>query len=383
MVITKDIKYIGVRDCVTDLFEGQYKIPSGITYNSYAILDEKCAVMDSVDAAFGDEWIDNIKTALGKREPDYLVVHHMEPDHSASITRFAKEFPSAKIVASRAAFAMMRGFFGESFDSKQVMVTEGSTLGLGRHTLSFIAAPMVHWPEVVMSYDSCDRVLFSADAFGRFGSCDESDAWTDDARRYYIGIVGKYGKQVEGVLAKAAGLNIEIIAPLHGPVLTHSLEKYLGLYAKWASYTPEEEGITLAYASVYGNTARAAKTLAQELKSRGERVELFDLARCDIHEAIASAFRFDRLVLASPTYNADVFPAMKHYILGLSERGFKNRTVALIENGSWAPRAAAVMKELLSECRDITFCENQIKITSAPNSEINTALSALADELCK
>ncbi|MBQ7362866.1 MAG: FprA family A-type flavoprotein [Clostridia bacterium] len=383
MNITEDIKYIGVSDGATDLFEGQYSIPNGITYNSYIILDEMCAVMDSVDAAFGSEWISNLKAVLGARVPDYLIVQHMEPDHSASIIDFIREYPTAKIVASRAAFAMMRGFFCNDFADRQVVVTEGDTLSLGRHTLQFLTAPMVHWPEVIMTYDVTDRVLFSADGFGRFGSACEDEPWADEARRYYIGIVGKYGKQVEAVLKKAGALDIEIIAPLHGPVLTHDLGLYLGLYSKWASYTPEERGVTVAYASVYGNTAKAAVALYEELKARGERVTLFDLARCDVHEAIASAFRFDRLVLAAPTYNADVFPAMKHYILGLVERGFTKRTVGLIENGSWAPRAAAVMKGMLAESKDITFTEGTVKITSALNSETKAALSALADELCK
>lgn len=383
MQITDSVRYVGVSDFTTDLFEGQYKIPDGITYNSYLIKDEKIAVMDSVDAAYGREWIENVKRALGEREPDYLIVQHMEPDHSASIEIFAKEFPNAKIVASAAAFNMMRGFFGTDFPDRKIAVTEGDTLSLGRRTLRFITAPMVHWPEVIMTYDERDRILFSADGFGRFGDRKESTPWRDEARRYYIGIVGKYGKQVLAVLKKAAALDIAKIAPLHGPVLTENLGYYTDLYSKWASYTPEESGVTIAYASIYGNTRRAAVTLAEMLTERGVKVEIFDLARCDVHSAIASAFRFDRLVLASPTYNADVFPAMKSYINALAERGFTGRTVALIENGSWAPRAAAVMKELLSPCRDITFTDNTVKITSAPNSDTNNALSALADWLCK
>ena len=383
MYITDSVRYVGVSDFKTDLFEGQYKIPDGITYNSYLIKDEKTAVMDSVDAAYGREWIENIKTALKDREPDYLVVQHMEPDHSASVVEFVKEFPNAKIVASAAAFNMMRGFFGTDYSDRKIAVTEGDSLSLGRHTLRFITAPMVHWPEVIMTYDECDGILFSADGFGRFGDRSESTPWVDEARRYYIGIVGKYGKQVLSVLKKAAALDVRKIAPLHGPVLTENLGYYIDLYTKWASYTPEESGVTVAYASIYGNTKRAAETLFEMLKERGGKAEIFDLARCDKHAAIASAFRFDKLVLASPTYNADVFPAMKSYIHGLSERGFTGRRVALIENGSWAPRAALVMKELLSPCRDITFTENSVKITSAPNGDTNNALSALADELCK
>lgn len=382
MYITETVRYLGVSDFTTDLFEGQYKIPEGITYNSYLIIDEKTAVMDSVDASFGEEWLANIKKELGDTPPDYLVVQHMEPDHSASVMSFAREYPRAKIVASNSAFNMMRGFFGTDFFDRRVVVTDGDTLPLGKHTLRFITAPMVHWPEVIMTYDEYDKILFSADGFGRFGNADESSEWADEARRYYIGIVGKYGKQVLAALKKAEALDIQKIAPLHGPVLTEKLGYYLGLYSKWAGYVPEESGVTVAYASIYGNTRRAALRLAEELKARGVRTEVFDLARCDMHAAIASAFRFDRLVLASVTYNADVFPAMKSYLHGLIERGFSGRRVALIENGSWAPRAALVMKELLSGCRDLTFSEGTVKITSAPNEETNKALSALADGLC-
>ena len=383
MNITNDVRYVGVFDTKKDLFEGQYKVPDGISYNSYVIIDEKIAVMDSVDADFTDEWLANVKEATGGRAPDYLVVQHMEPDHSANIESFTQVYPNAKIVASSKAFAMMRGFFGTDFADRQVVVGEGSTLELGRHTLTFVAAPMVHWPEVIVTYDSADRILFSADGFGRFGSTDESAPWADESRRYYIGIVGKYGAQVQALLKKAAGLDIEKIAPLHGPVLTENLGYYLDLYSKWSSYTPEAEGVVIAYTSVYGNTKRAAIELYDKLMSAGVTAVIHDLARCDMSVAVADAFRYTDLVLATTTYNADVFPFMREFIDHLTERGFKNRRVALIENGSWAPMAAKVMRGMLEGSKDITFTETSVKISSALSSESKAQLEALAAELAK
>lgn len=381
MDISKSIRYVGVMDREIDLFEGQYLVPDGVSYNSYLIIDEKCAVMDSTDARFADEWIANIAAVLGERTPDYLVVQHMEPDHSGSIAAFRRAFPSAAIVSSEKAFAMMKSFFGEGIAEGGIRVKEGDTLPLGEHTLRFIGAPMVHWPEVTVTFEEREGVLFSADGFGRFGSTDESDPWDKEGRRYYIGIVGKYGIPVRNLLAKLAGKDVRAIAPLHGPVLTKDLARYIELYRKWASYEPEEEGVTVAYASIYGNTGRAATELAEELKARGKTVALFDLARCDVHEAVASAFRFDTLVLASATYNGGVFPAMRSYIAALTERGFTSRRVALIENGSWAPAASKTMRELLSEAKSITFHEREIRITSAPNDATRAEISALASEL--
>ena len=383
MNITDDVRYVGVFDTKKDLFEGQYKVPDGISYNSYVIIDEKIAVMDSVDADFTDEWLANVKEATGGRAPDYLVVQHMEPDHSANIESFTRVYPNAKIVASAKAFAMMLGFFGTDFADRQVVVGEGSTLELGRHTLTFVAAPMVHWPEVIVTYDSADRILFSADGFGRFGSTDESAPWADESRRYYIGIVGKYGAQVQALLKKAAGLDIEKIAPLHGPVLTENLGYYLDLYSKWSSYTPEAEGVVIAYTSVYGNTKRAAVELHNKLTSAGVTAVIHDLARCDMSVAVADAFRYTDLVLATTTYNADVFPFMREFIDHLTERGFKNRRVALIENGSWAPMAAKVMRGMLEGSKDITFAETSVKISSALSPESKAQLEALAAELAK
>ena len=383
MKITSDIKYVGVFDESIDLFEGQYLVPDGISYNSYLITDDKIAVMDTVDAKFGDEWLCNLESALFGRTPDYLVVQHMEPDHSANVLRFCEVYPEARVVASAKAFAMMRGFFGTDFPERQVVVTEGSTLSLGRHTLTFVTAPMVHWPEVIVTYDSLDKVLFSADGFGRFGRTDEEEDWADEARRYYIGIVGKYGAQVTALLKKAAALDIEKIAPLHGPVLTKNLGYYLDLYSKWAGYTPEEEGVVIAYTSVYGNTRRAAELLAKTLRSNGKTVALYDLARCDMARAVADAFRYTDLVLATTTYNADVFPFMREFIDHLTERGFKNRRVALIENGSWAPMAAKVMRAMLEGAKDITYAETSVKITSALSPESEAALLSLAEELSK
>ena len=381
MNITSDIKYVGVFDAKKDLFEGQYKVPEGISYNSYVIVDEKIAVMDTVDADFTYEWLANVKEAVGDRTPDYLIVQHMEPDHSANIENFTRMYPNAKIVASQKAFAMMRGFFGTDFADRQVVVGEGSTLVLGKHTLTFVTAPMVHWPEVIVTYDSCDKVLFSADGFGRFGSTNESSPWADESRRYYIGIVGKYGAQVQALLKKAAALDIEKIAPLHGPVLTENLGYYLDLYSKWSSYTPEEEGVLIAYTSVYGNTRRAAEELCEKLQSYGVKVVIRDLARCDMSVAVADAFRYSKLVLATTTYNADIFPFMREFIDHLTERGFKSRTVAFIENGTWAHMATKVMRGMLEGSKDITYAENTVKITSALSEESRCQLCALAGEL--
>lgn len=381
MFISDSIKYIGVNDNKTDLFEGQYKIPNGISYNSYAIIDEKISIMDTVDASFCDEWLENIEANLEGREPDYLIVHHMEPDHSANILSFLNKYPSAVIVSSQKSFSMMKGYFGTDFSDRRIVVSDGISLKLGYHILTFLAAPMVHWPEVMVSYDSYDKVLFSADGFGKFGSIGTEEPWDDEARRYYIGIVGKYGAQVQALLKKAAALDIRTICPLHGPVLKEDLSRYLGLYDKWSSYTPEEEGIAVAYTSVYGNTRRAVNALMEELAKKGVKAECFDLARCDMSEAVAAAFKYDRLVLATTTYNADIFPFMREYIEHLVERGFKNRFVALIENGSWAPMAAKIMRSKLESCRDISFAENQVRITCAPRDDSYCAIKALASEL--
>ncbi len=384
MFITNDIKYIGVNDHKVDLFEGQYIVPNGMCYNSYAIMDEKIAVMDTVDANFTHEWLDNLQNTLGNKKPDYLIVQHMEPDHSANIYNFVKAYPEAKIVSSAKAFAMMKNFFGTDFADKQIVVGEGSTLSLGKHNLTFVTAPMVHWPEVIVTYDSTDKVLFSADGFGKFGALDIEEDWACEARRYYIGIVGKYGAQVQNLLKKAAGLDIQIICPLHGPVLTENLGYYLGLYNTWSSYQPEEEGIVIAYTSVYGNTKKAVMQLAEQLKANGcPKVVVNDLARCDIAEAVEDAFRYSKLVLATTTYNADIFPFMKEFIHHLTERNFSNRTVAFIENGSWAPLAAKIMKEMLANCKNLSYADTTVKLLSALNDESNAQISALAEELCK
>ena len=384
MNITKDIVYIGVNDRKVDLFEGQYVVPNGMAYNSYVILDEKVAVMDTVDATFTHEWLDNLQNALGGRTPDYLVVQHMEPDHSANIVNFTKAYPNAKIVSSAKAFVMMKNFFGTDFADKQVVVGEGSTLELGRHTLTFVTAPMVHWPEVIVTYDSTDKVLFSADGFGKFGALDADEDWACEARRYYIGIVGKYGAQVQALLKKAAGLDIQIICPLHGPVLTENLGYYLNLYNTWSSYQPEEEGIVIAYTSVYGNTKKAVLQLADKLRANGcPKVVVNDLARCDMAEAVEDAFRYSKLVLATTTYNADIFPFMRQFIDHLTERNFSNRTVGFIENGSWAPLAAKIMRRMLEDSKNLTFTENNVKILSALNETSSEQLDALAKELCR
>ncbi|MBR7098553.1 MAG: flavin reductase [Clostridia bacterium] len=384
MKITNDIKYIGVNDRKVDLFEGQYVVPNGMSYNSYVILDEKIAVMDTVDANFTHEWLDNLQNALNGKSPDYLIVQHMEPDHSANIANFAKNYPNAKIVSSAKAFAMMKNFFGTDFSDKQIVVGEGSTLSLGRHDLTFVTAPMVHWPEVIVTYDSTDKVLFSADGFGKFGALDADEDWACEARRYYIGIVGKYGAQVQALLKKAAGLDIEIICPLHGPILTENLGYYLGLYNTWSSYQPEEEGIVIAYTSVYGNTKKAVMQLAEKLKANGcPKVVVNDLARCDMAEAVEDAFRYSKLVLATTTYNAEIFPFMREFINHLTERNFSNRTVGLIENGSWSPLAAKVMRGMLEKCKNLTYTDTTVKILSALNEESSSALNALAEELCR
>ncbi len=384
MNITNDIRYVGVNDRKVDLFEGQYTVPNGMSYNSYVILDDKIAVMDTVDVNFTHEWLDNLQHTLGDRKPDYLIVQHMEPDHSANIVQFIKTYPDATIVSSAKAFAMMKNFFGTDFAEKQLVVGEGDTLSLGKHTLTFVTAPMVHWPEVIVTYDSTDKVLFSADGFGKFGALDAEEPWVDEARRYYIGIVGKYGAQVQNLLKKAATLDIRTICPLHGPVLSDNLGYYLDLYNTWSGYQPEAEGIVIAYTSIYGNTKKAVLQLAERLKTNGcPKVVVHDLARSDMAQAIGDAFRYSKLVLATTTYNAEIFPFMREFITHLTERNFQNRTVALIENGSWAPLAAKVMRGMLENSKNLTFAENTVKILSALNEDSTAQLNALADELCK
>ena len=383
MNVTKDIFYVGVNDHSIDLFEGQYVVPNGMAYNSYVIVDEKIAVMDTVDASFTHQWLDNIENVLGGRKPDYLVVQHMEPDHSANILSFMKAYPDAVVVSSAKAFVMMKNFFGNDFSDNRIVIGEGDTLSLGRHTLTFVTAPMVHWPEVIVTYDSLDKVLFSADGFGKFGALDVQEDWACEARRYYIGIVGKYGAQVQGLLKKAAGLDIEIICPLHGPVLSENLGYYLNLYNIWSSYDVETEGIVIAYTSVYGNTKKAVMQLAEKLKANGcPKVVVNDLARCDMAEAVEDAFRYGKLVLATTTYNAEIFPFMREFINHLTERNFRNRTVAFIENGSWAPQATKVMKRMLEKCVNLKYTENGVKIMSALNEESSAQVDALAKELC-
>jgi len=382
MEITKDIKYVGVNDHKIDLFEGQYEVPNGMAYNSYVILDEKIAVMDTVDLAFKDEWFSNLKKVLGDKKPDYLLVHHMEPDHSANIADFIKSYPEAKIVSSEKAFAIMKNFFKTDFKENQVVVGEGDKLNLGKHELTFITAPMVHWPEVVVSYDSTDKILFSADGFGKFGALDVEEDWACEARRYYFGIVGKYGGQVQKLLSKASGLDIRIICPLHGPVLTENLEYYLDLYNKWSSYTPEEEGVLIAYTSVYGNTKKAVFELEKVLKEKGvKKVVVTDLARSDIAENVEDAFRYSKLVLATTTYNGEIFPFMREFIHELTERNYSNRKVAFIENGSWMPMAKKVMLKMLEDSKNLEYCENSVKILSSLSSENIEEINKLADEL--
>ena len=382
MFITNDIKYIGVNDHEVDLFEGQYVVPNGISYNSYVIMDEKIAVMDTVDQNFGDQWLANLEATLEGRKPDYLVVHHMEPDHSANIDNFLTAYPDAVVVSSAKAFAMMKNFFGTDYADRRVVVGEGDTLSLGVHTLTFVTAPMVHWPEVIVSYDSHDKVLFSADGFGKFGALDVEEDWACEARRYYIGIVGKYGPQTQALLKKAAGLDIAVICPLHGPVLKENLGYYVNLYDIWSSYKVESEGVVIAYTSVYGNTKKAVELLAQKLTEKGcPKVVVNDLARCDMAEAVEDAFRYGKLVLATTTYNGDVFPFMKEFIHHLTERNYQNRTVGLMENGSWAPVASKVMTKMLEGSKNLTFTDTTVKSFSALNDHSRAQIDSLAPEL--
>lgn len=384
MTITNDIRYIGVNDHQIDLFEGQYRVPNGMAYNSYVILDEKIAVMDSVDRNFGAQWLDNLKAELNGRKPDYLVVQHMEPDHSANVALFMETYPEAIVVASRAAFNMMKNFFGTDYADRRIIAGENDSLSLGKHTLTFLTAPMVHWPEVIVTYDTLDKVLFSADGFGKFGALDAEEDWACEARRYYFGIVGKFGPQVQALLKKAAALDIQCICPLHGPVLSENLAYYLNLYDIWSSYGVESEGITIAYSSVYGNTKAAAELLAQKLEEKGcPKVAVNDLARCDMAEAVEDAFRYGTLVLATTTYNGDIFPCMKEFIHHLTERGYQKRRIALMENGTWAPMAAKVMKGMLEGCKELTFCENAVQIKAALSDASRAQIEALAEELCK
>lgn len=382
MNITKDIRYVGVNDHQVDLFEGQYIVPNGMAYNSYVILDEKTAVMDTVDQHFGEEWLENVRTALAGRSPDYLVVQHMEPDHSANIGRFLEVYPDATVVSSAKAFVMMKQFFGTDYAERRMVVTEGSTLSLGKHTLTFVTAPMVHWPEVIVTYDAYDKVLFSADGFGKFGALDAEEDWACEARRYYIGIVGKYGPQVQALLKKAAKLDISAICPLHGPILTENLGYYLNLYDIWSSYSVESEGVVIAYCSIYGHTREAVELLADTLAAKGcPKVTVTDLARDDMAEAVEDAFRYGKLVLATPTYNGDVFPFMKTFIHHLTERNYQNRTVAFLENGTWAPTAAKVMASMLEKSKNLTYANTTVRILSALNTESRAQIEALAQEL--
>lgn len=384
MFVTEDIRYIGVNDHDVDLFEGQYTVENGMSYNSYVILDEKVAVMDTVDAHFGVEWLQNLETELNGRRPDYLVVQHMEPDHSANIAVFMETYPEAQIVSSAKAFVMMQQFFGTDFPERKVVVGEGSTLKLGRHTLTFVTAPMVHWPEVIVTYDSTDKVLFSADGFGKFGALDVEEDWADEARRYYIGIVGKYGAQVQALLKKAAALDIAIICPLHGPVLNENLGYYLDKYNTWSSYAVEDEGVVIAYTSIYGHTKEAVEELAEKLNQRGyPNVVVADLARCDMAEAVADAFRYSKLVLATTTYNATIFPHMQSFIDHLTARNYQGRTVGMIENGAWAPMAAKVMKKMLETSKNLTYTDTTVTVKCALNDASRAQIDALADELCK
>ena len=384
MTITNDIKYIGVNDHQVDLFEGQYVVPNGMAYNSYVIMDEKIAVMDTVDKNFTGEWLTNLANTLKDRKPDYLIVQHMEPDHSASIDIFLNTYPEATVVASSKAFAMMKNFFGTDYADRRIVVGEGDTLDLGKHALTFVTAPMVHWPEVIVTYDAYDKVLFSADGFGKFGALDMDEDWACEARRYYIGIVGKYGPQVQALLKKAAGLDISVICPLHGPVLTENLGYYINLYDIWSSYKVESDGIMIAYTSVYGNTKAAVELLAAELEAKGcPKVVVNDLARCDMAEAVEDAFRYGKLVLATTTYNGDIFPFMKEFINHLTERNYQNRTIGMMENGSWAPTAVKVMTKMLEGSKNLTFAENNVKILSALSDASRAQISALAEELMK
>ena len=384
MTITNDIRYIGVNDHNVDLFEGQYVVPNGMSYNSYVILDEKVAVMDTVDQNFGEEWLANLEVELAGRKPDYLVVQHMEPDHSANIAVFLETYPEATVVASARAFTMMKGYFGCDYADRRIVVGEGDTLALGKHVLTFVTAPMVHWPEVIVTYDSYDKVLFSADGFGKFGALDVEEDWACEARRYYIGIVGKYGAQTQALLKKAAGLDIAVICPLHGPVLTENLSYYINLYDIWSGYKVESEGVLICYTSVYGHTKAAVELLAEKLEAKGcPKVVVNDLARCDMAEAVEDAFRYGKLVLATTTYNGDVFPFMKEFIHHLTERSYQNRTVAFMENGSWTPVAAKTMAKMLEGSKNLTIAENSVKILCAMNDANKAQIEALAEELCK
>lgn len=381
MKITEDVRYIGVSDRNLDLFEGQYKVPDGMAYNSYVILDEKIAVFDTVDKKFGDEWLENLKNELGGRTPDYLVVLHMEPDHSANIAKFAGVYKDAKIVSSAAAFRMMKAYFGDEFTDRRIVVKEGDKLNLGKHELTFVGAPMVHWPEVIVAYESSEKLLFSADAFGKFGAFDVDADWACEARRYYFGIVGKYGVQAQNLLKKAAALDIEKILPLHGPLLTENLGYYLDLYNTWSSYGIESEGVTIAYTSVYGHTEKAVKLLKEEIEKAGVKVAVHDLARCDESEAVEDAFRYGKLVLATTTYNASIFPFMQNFINALTERNYKNRKIGLIENGSWAPTAAKIMRAAFENSENIEFCPTTVKIVGAVSEENEEQIRSLAKEI--
>lgn len=384
MFITEDIKYIGVNDHKVDLFEGQYVVPNGMSYNSYVIMDERIAIMDTVDAHFTHEWLDNIENALGGRTPDYLVIQHMEPDHSANIANFMKLYKDTTIVSSKKAFVMMKNYFGTEYEDRRIIIDEGSTLSLGKHTLAFVSAPMVHWPEVMVTYDTHDKVLFAADGFGKFGALDIDEPWADEARRYFIGIVGKYGAQVQNLLKKAATLDISIICPLHGPVLTENLGYYLNLYNIWSSYDIESDGIVVAYTSVYGNTRKAVENFVDLLRAKGcPKIVVHDLARCDQAEAVADAFRYGKLVLATTTYNADIFPFMRDFVIHLVERGYRNRTIGIIENGSWAPLAAKTIKNMFANCKNLTFTDTTVSILSSLNEHSSAQLVALSDELCR
>ena len=382
MQVTNDIKYVGVNDHEIDLFEGQFIVPNGMSYNSYIIMDEKIAVMDSVDANFGDQWIANIKEVLGDKTPDYLVVHHMEMDHSANIKKFMETFPTAKIVSSKLAFVMMKNYFGTDFSENQIVVTEGSTLELGKHKLNFVTAPNVHWPEVIMSYESTDKVLFSADGFGKFGALDVEEEWACEARRYYFGIVGKFGDAVQSVLKKLSGIDVKIICPLHGPVLSENLEYYINLYDTWSSYGVESEGVFVAYTSVYGNTKKAVEKFAEILKAKGcLKVAVADLAREDMAECVEDAFRYGKIVLATTTYTNDIFPFMKEFIHHLTDRNYQNRKIGLIENGTWNPLAAKVMTKMFENSKNITFCPTVVTIKTAMNDETVNDLEKLAEEI--
>ena len=384
MTITNDIKYIGVDDHIIDLFEGQYPVPNGMSYNSYAILDEKIAILDTADQNFTRQWLENVSAALDGRKPDYLIVQHMEPDHSANIANFLATYPEATVVASAKAFMIIKNFFGNDYADRRLVVGDGDTLCLGKHTLHFITAPMVHWPEVTMTYDETTGILFSADAFGKFGALDVDEPWDDEARRYYIGIVGKYGLPVQTLLKKASALDIRGICPLHGPMLKEDLGHYIALYDTWSSYKVESEGIVIAYTSIYGNTKAGVELLVRKLAEQGRTdVEVYDLARCDIHAAVAASFRYDKLVLATTTYNGGIFPYMVEFIHHLTERGFCRRTVAMMENGSWAPQAVRVMREMLANSKDLTYTENNVRILSALSEDSRARIEALAEELCR